>query len=132
MDADKKIEYDPKMPIYQQIIDRILLNIAQGELAQGQKMQSVRDLAKSFNVNVNTMQKSLEKLTDMGYLRAERTAGRFVTEDAALIARLKDSLPKKLTEEYVQGMAEYGFLPQDIMEYLNKFLEERLKHAKHS
>jgi len=118
-----KGQYDNSQPIFRQIIDHILLAIATGELPPGGKVAPVREMAHEHKVNPNTMQKSLAKLEEMGYLYTERTSGRYVTQDLSLIESLKTMLPAKITEKYVTEMAECGILPEDIPRYLKEYLE---------
>ena len=80
---DKKLE--DNMPIYVQIMNRVREAIAAGELRPGDRVPSVREMAQQFEVNPNTMQRALNELEREGLLESERTAGRFVTEDKALI-----------------------------------------------
>ena len=126
-----KGQYDNSQPIFRQIIDQILLSIATGELAPGGKVAPVRDMALEYNVNPNTMQKSLAKLEEMGYMYTERTSGRYITQDLALIEGLKIKLPTQITEKYVQDMLECGTAPEDIIGYVKNNLERRLIDGQH-
>ena len=118
-----KGQYDNTQPIFRQIIDRIMLSIATGELPPGGKVAPVREMAIEHKVNPNTMQKSLAKLEEMGYLYTERTSGRYVTQDRSLIESLKAMLPAQITEKYVSDMRECGIASKDIPSHLQKYLE---------
>ena len=118
-----KGRYDNSQPIFRQIIDKILLSIAIGELQPGGKVAPVREMALEYKVNPNTMQKSLAKLEEMGYLFTERTSGRYVTQDLNLVKGLKAKLPAQITEKYVADMGGCGIASDDIPEYLNNYLE---------
>ena len=115
------MDYDNKLPIYQQIIDNILQAIAVGKLQPGERIAPVREMAAQFKVNPNTMQRSLARLEEMGYLFTERTTGRFVSHDTGLIASLKVRLPEQITERYVEEMRLQGVL--DVLVYLQQYLE---------
>ena len=84
---DKNLQEN--MPIYMQIMNNVREAIASGELAPGERVASVRELAGEFEVNPNTMQRALNELEREGLLVSERTSGRFVTKDAVLIGELK-------------------------------------------
>ena len=118
-----KGQYDNSQPIFRQIIDHILLSIATGELPPGAKIAPVREMALEHKVNPNTMQKSLSKLEEMGYLFTERTSGRYVTQDASLIESLKAKLPAQITEKYVSDMLQCGISKADIPSHLTKHIE---------
>ena len=115
--------YNNKLPIYQQIIDNILLSIARGELVPGERIAPVREMAANFKVNPNTMQRSLAKLEDMGYMYSERTSGRFVTLDLGLVARLKAQFPEQITKRFISEMLEYGMEKEAIADYVRNYVE---------
>lgn len=114
--------FNNTQPIYLQIISRVLLTIAKGELPPGGKISPVRDMAANFKVNPNTMQKALARLEEMGYLHAEGTTGRFVTQDVALIDALKHNLPQEITANYVAEMMECGIARSAIPKYVRGVL----------
>ena len=124
-----KGQFDNSQPIFKQIIDQILQEIATGQLAPGDKVAPVREMALDFKVNPNTMQKSLAKLEEMGYLFSERTSGRFVTKDLDKIMALKSTLPAQITEKYVQDMLECGILPADIPSHVKNHLNQLERKA---
>ena len=119
-----KGQYDNNQPIFRQIIDRILLEIATGELPPGSKVNPVREMALEYKVNPNTMQKSLAKLEEMGYMYTERTSGRYVTADQSLIDSLKTKLPTQITEEYIKDMLECGIAKEAIPQYVEETLKK--------
>jgi len=122
-----KGQYDNNQPIFRQIIDRILLEIATGELPPGSKVNPVREMALEYKVNPNTMQKSLAKLEEMGYMYTERTSGRYVTADQSLIDSLKTRLPAQITEEYIKDMLECGIAKDAIPQYVEDNIRSTIK-----
>ena len=123
-----KPQFNNAQPIFRQIIDHVLQAIATGELPPGGKVPPVRELALDYKVNPNTVQKSLSKLEDMGYLYTERTSGRYVTQDLALIESLKARLPAQITEKYVTQMGECGIPPRETPAYLTSHIERMGTH----
>jgi len=117
-------EFDNSQPIYQQLIERLKAAIAKGEYAPGEKIPPVRELAVACKVNPNTMQRALAKLEDLGLLHSERTTGRFVTTDTAVIARLQNDLPAALTGAYVQAMVDAGVEAAQVVGYVQKYVKE--------
>ena len=82
--------FDDKLPIYLQIIRILKSDLARGKYQPGEKLPAVRELALSAGVNPNTMQRALAQLEAEGLVYTERTTGRFVTEDTALLEQLRD------------------------------------------
>ena len=89
-------------PVYTQLVDQIARAIILGQFPPGSKLPSVRDFASDAGVNPNTMQRALAELERLGRLRAQRTAGRTVTEDLARIDREKRRLAQAGIEERVR------------------------------
>jgi len=117
--------FDNAAPIFLQIVESLLNDIAKGVLQPREKVPPVRVLAAEYKVNPNTMQKSLEKLGEAGYLFTERTSGRFVTEDTAKIEALRQQIPMKITENFVQEMLDFALDSKDIKDYVEKILVKR-------
>lgn len=108
-------QFDPDRPIYRQLKERILLHIVSGAYAPGSQLPTVRDLAEEAAVNPNTLQKALQELERDGLVFAQRTSGRFVTEDAQLIKQAKTDLAKEQIALFLAKMAAIGYDRQDAI-----------------
>ena len=51
------IKFNENTPIYLQIVERLKADIVAGKLKGGDKLPSVREIAESFRVNPNTVQR---------------------------------------------------------------------------
>ena len=102
-------EMNSDRPIFVQIIERIQIDIVSGKYHAGDKLPSVRDLAAEAAVNPNTMQKALSELERTGLVYAQRTSGRFITEDTKMIEELKKSLAREKISEFFESMQSLGF-----------------------
>uniref|UniRef100_UPI00359431E6 GntR family transcriptional regulator n=1 Tax=Acetobacterium sp. TaxID=1872094 RepID=UPI00359431E6 len=83
---------DSDRPIYKQLVEQIELRIISGVYKPGDKLESVREMAMDAGVNPNTMQKALAELERMELVFAQRTSGRFITEDLKVIEEAKKNL----------------------------------------
>ena len=108
------------LPIYMHIMDKIRAAIVSGELAAGAKVASVRELAEDFGVNPNTMQRALAELEREGLLISERTTGRFVTTDTAIIDQVRKEAAEKIVSEFLQKMKGLGFSKEQIEEFFRE------------
>ena len=79
------MQVDDTRPIWIQLVDAFRHRIVSGQWEPGSKIPSVRELASGAGVNPNTVQRALAELDRTGLTSAERTAGRFVTADAAVL-----------------------------------------------
>ena len=80
------MEFSQNKPIYLQIADGISEKILSGELKEGDRILSVRELGGELGVNPNTAMRSSEKLTMDGIIYNQRGIGYFVSEGAKAIA----------------------------------------------
>ncbi|MDD4565596.1 MAG: GntR family transcriptional regulator [Eubacteriales bacterium] len=117
-------QFQSSMPIYLQLVDNFKQRIVSGELKAGSKLESVRDLAISFEVNPNTMQRALAELERDGLLYADRTIGRFITDNKELIIQMREAVAQEIIEEFVRKMNNLGFTNQESMELIRKKTEE--------
>lgn len=115
---DKKLSEN--MPIYVQIMNSVKEAIAAGELAPSSRVPSVRELARDFEVNPNTMQRALNELEREGLLVSERTSGRFVTADINLIDQLKHEMAAKTTDDFRKEMAALGFSDDEMIDFFRE------------
>lgn len=121
------MEFQSNIPIYVQLIDVIKLQIVSGKLKPGDKLKSVRDLAMEYGVNPNTMQKALAELEWDGLLYTVRTTGRYVTEDADLIRKLREQLAAERIHQFLEEMERFGYSRQEMQQLLERYMEERMQ-----
>ena len=69
------LPWDQSTPIYQQLRDRTVANILDGELNEGDLLPSVRQVAIDLQVNPITVSKAYQILVDEGLVAAERGIG---------------------------------------------------------
>ena len=118
---------DSSRPIYAQIIEKVSLDIVSGKYQPGDKLPSVRDLAAQAGVNPNTMQKALSELERENLVHSARTSGRFITEDNALIEKLREELASTQIKEFLNKMSLMGFDYEKTITLLEKLGKENQK-----
>lgn len=109
-------------PIYLQLMEHLNYRIVSGVYMAGSKLPSVRDLATEAAVNPNTMQKALSELERNGLIYTNRTSGRFITEDTAMIQEMRLSLAKEQLALFLEQLKKLGFSDEEIREFINKQL----------
>lgn len=117
-------DLNSEKPVYLQLMERIERNILSGVYHPGERLPAVRELASEAAVNPNTMQKALQELERSGLVYAERTNGRFITDDITMIDKMRDSLAKEETKRYFNAMEKLGLTPERIREFMNSYQEE--------
>ncbi len=106
-------------PLYLQLIEHIKLQILSGEYSPGQQFPSVRELALTANVNPNTMQRALAELERDGLLINERTNGRRITNDSAMIQTMRTELAQVKLRQFKQELNQLGFHGDEELEFIN-------------
>lgn len=96
-------------PIYAQIMERMQTDIVSGIYSPGAKLPSVRELAQEAAVNPNTMQKALTELERTGLVHAQRTSGRYITEDETMIHTLREDLARHQIALFLECMQKLGY-----------------------
>ena len=107
-------------PIFIQIIEKIQMDIISGLYQPGDKLPSVRDLAQKASVNPNTMQKALSELERTGLVYSQRTSGRFITEDTAMIDNLKSELAKEIITQFLDNMEKLGIEKEEAISLISQ------------
>ena len=107
-------------PIYTQLVEQVTLAIVSGDYAPGERLPSVRDLAVQAEVNPNTMQRALSQLEEQELLYTQRTAGRFVTQDTAVIQSAKQRLAARQVEEFLAAMRRLTYSREEIIAMLEQ------------
>ncbi len=110
--------FDNERPIYLQLVEMVKMQIISGKLESGAKLPSVRDYANDVKVNPNTMQKALQELEREKLIYTERTNGKYVTKDIALINKYKREMAKDLIKSFVKDMNDIGIDVDEIINYL--------------
>ncbi len=67
------------VPVYRQIIDRVLGGIASGVLAPGVQLPTVRQLAVDLSINPNTVIRAYRELEIRGMLETQQGTGTFIS-----------------------------------------------------
>ena len=109
-----RLNFSGEVPIYQQIRNQIVVGIASGELAPGEKLPSIRTLADESGVNMMTVNKAYALLKQEGYLTADRRGGTAVAPCQPRAGRLsrasEEALRVIVSEARLSGMDRDDFV----------------------
>ena len=100
-----------EVPIYQQIRDRVVEAIADGELAEGSALPSTRHLGADLGINFHTVNKAYDLLRTQGVIQVNRKSGAVVRRDptsgppeAGFADEWQERLRTLLAEAVVHGL----------------------------
>jgi GntR family transcriptional regulator len=93
---------DEGAPLFAQIAERLADEIADGALAEGERVPSTNELAAYYRINPATAAKGIGMLTEDGLVEKRRGIGMFVAAGAR--ARLLAERRKRFAERYVEPL----------------------------
>lgn len=117
------MDFDARIPIYLQIMEKIKKDIIAERLKLGDKMPSVRALAVQLKVNVNTVQRVYQELEREEVILTKRGIGSFVTEDGNMIQRIKQEMAYEVLRNFIMGMRELGYDYEKTLVALKEYME---------
>ena len=123
------LEFDDKMPIYLQIMDRIKMDIVTEKLTANDKLPSVREMAITLKVNPNTLQRAYQELERLGIVYTQRGMGTFVGEGENMVDELKQQMAKEVMDSFILRMKRLGFTEDEIIRNISQNIIEVKQHV---
>lgn len=127
-----EVDFQTRIPLYEQIAHQILEGIESGELKPGQQLPTSRALAVELGINFNTVARAYRMLDQGGIISTQQGRGTYILGKKG---RRKVRLGKMeniedLTRYYLRKAQYLGFQPEEIKQYLeNYFQEEKNENA---
>jgi GntR family transcriptional regulator len=110
-----RIETSSGVPITRQIADQIRSHSASGALAPGDRLPSVRQLAKELLVNQNTILRVYERLTAEGLLERRQGDGTYVSNSLPRgRAKVQRDLLVQEADRLAHRAIDLGVTPDEI------------------
>lgn len=102
-----------KQPIYEQLYNGISRLISTGEMKPDERLPAVREVAKQFGINPNTVQKAYAQLEQSGLIYSIPAKGSYVSAaDDAADAVKQEALRR--TEQEMQSAFRVGVSLEEI------------------
>jgi GntR family transcriptional regulator len=108
---------DEGTPLFAQIAERLAEEIADGGLAEGERVPSMNELAAFYRINPATAAKGLNVLADDGLLEKRRGIGMFVASGARkrLLAQRRDQFAARYVEPLLAEAARLGIGADELV-----------------
>ena len=119
-------DFSSSVPLYMQLRNQIVIGIAEGRLAAGEKLPTIRALAEESGINMMTVSKAYQLLKQEGYIHTDRRSG-------AVVAQRDDGTlrPLQISEETQQKLrlclSELrltGMSREDVLSLCEKLYDE--------
>lgn len=113
------IDWNNKQPIYQQLRDRLVALIMDGELKEGDPLPSVRQISSEERINPVTVSKAIQLLADEQLVETKRGLGTYVV-DGAKAKLATEERDRFLKEEWPQIAERIERLGLELDELLGR------------
>ena len=108
------------VPFYRQIIDQVQFAIANGKLAAGDQLPTVRQLAVELKINPNTVSRAYQELEIRGVVTTQMGTGTFIgTEKVDITDAERRRMLDQICTELLSRASAYGFTVSDLVEALS-------------
>ena len=108
------LDIGSSIPIYVQLRNQIVTGIGRGELKEGERLPTVRQLAQDAGVNTMTVNKTYQLLKTEGFITVDRRKGATVSPVRQWDERYREKLEAELellsAEARMKGMGQGEFL----------------------
>lgn len=113
-----KIDLKNRKPIYEQVIENFKRLIISGELSEGTRVPSIRDMAKELGVNPNTVQKAYRELEGQKYFYTVIGQGSFIASPPESATSAEVTALYKTLAEIVRELIFRGESKGEIQLYI--------------
>ena len=110
------MDFKNNKPIFQQIAEHLCDEILQGRYPEGERLPSVREYAAEVEVNVNTLVRSYDWLSQKDIIFNRRGIGYFVSEGAseAIRQNLREAFFQETLPELAQQMQKLNITVEEV------------------
>ena len=119
-----RLDSSSGVPFYRQIIDQVLLAVADGRLKAGTQLPTVRQLAVDLSVNLNTVAKAYREMEIRGIVQTQQGTGTFIAARAGAKSREKRKALQDLVDRVIANGEALGIPMEDLLEALVERAEE--------
>jgi GntR family transcriptional regulator len=114
-------------PLFAQVAERLAAEVADGGLAEGERVPSTNELAAFYRINPATAAKGINVLADEGLLEKRRGIGMFVADGARkrLLARRREEFADRYIEPMLAEAARLGMDEGELIHLIRESSKER-------
>ncbi|WNS46266.1 GntR family transcriptional regulator [Paenibacillus sp. MMS20-IR301] len=108
------LDFTSELPIYVQLRNEIVIGIGSGQLADGERLPTVRQMAEDLGINSMTVNKAYAILKNEGFISIDRRHGATVSPAASgqpeFKAKLENELRLVISEAALKGVGREEFM----------------------
>lgn len=113
------------VPYYKQIILQVEMAIADGRLAKGDRLPTVRSLAVDLSINPNTVARAYNEMEIREIVVTQQGSGTFISEKQITIDAIeRERILTEITRSYISKANSYGFTLEELLEHIQELSSE--------
>jgi GntR family transcriptional regulator len=118
---------DEGTPLFAQVAERLAADIADGGLAEGERVPSTNELAAFYRINPATAAKGINVLADEGLLEKRRGIGMFVAAGAraTLLAHRRAGFTERYLQPLLTEATRLGIDSDELIALIKESSNER-------
>ena len=120
MGLDINLDYQSRIPIYEQIVNNIEKYVAVGILREKSQIPSIRELANNLGINPNTVKKAYDILENKGVIMSISTKGTFISNNTKMVLENKIDNEINLIKDKIRELENMGISKKEIMKRIEK------------
>jgi GntR family transcriptional regulator len=113
-----RLDSSSGVPFYRQIIDQVLLAVADGRLRAGTQLPTVRQLAVDLSVNLNTIAKAYREMEIRGIVQTQQGTGTFIAARSGAKTRERRKALQDLVDRVIANGEALGIPMEDLVDAL--------------
>ena len=111
-------------PIYEQVVEQIKEQVSSGEMTPGDRISSVRALAKELKIGALTVQKANDILQREGIIESVVGKGTIISQNGVPKSEAKkDFVIQQSIKELVSLAVKYQITKEELIHYIDDFYE---------
>ncbi len=114
------LDYQSRIPIYEQIVNNIEKYVALGILKEKEQIPSIREMASSIGVNPNTVKKAYDILENKGIIISMSTKGTFISENTKKTTEEKINKEINHIKDEINELTKLGISFNEIIDRIRK------------
>lgn len=116
------IEPGNKKPIYQQVVDQVVLLLSSGVLQAGDQLPPIRELAQQLGINPNTAARAYRELETLGVIETIPKKGVYISA-MSIDEEVRGRMQKDLLAWYQRGQ-KLGLSEEDLQKIFEEVAED--------
>lgn len=115
------IDFSSPIPIYQQVIHLVKMEILSGRLKDGDRLPPIRELAKILKLNPNTVAKAYYNLEEEGLIESKRGSGNWVNYKNNKLDNLRMGMVEDEVKSFLERVFSLGATLEDVKNLIGRY-----------